>query len=123
YAPMPGVPSLRHEIASKVSRLYGRSVDENTEVTVCTGATEGLFSTIQAMVRPGDEVIVFDPAYASYAPSITLAGGRTRHVPLIEVDASFCIDWERLDDAIGEKTRLIILNCPQNPTGAVLGEN
>ena len=123
YAPMPGVPSLRHEIAAKVSRLYGRTVDENTEVTVCTGATEGLFSTIQAMVRPGDEVIVFDPAYDSYEPAVTLAGGHTRHVPLIEVDASFRIDWERLGDTISNKTRLIILNFPQNPTGAVLGED
>lgn len=122
YAPMPGVPSLRHEIASKVSRLYGRSVDENTEVTVCTGATEGLFSTIQAMVRPGDEVIVFDPAYDSYEPAITLAGGRTRHIPLVEVDDSFRIDWERLGDTISAATRLIILNFPQNPTGAVLNE-
>lgn len=123
YAPMPGVPSLRQEIARKVSRLYGRTVDEHAEVTVCTGATEGLFSTIQAMVRPGDEVIVFDPAYDSYEPSITLAGGRTRHVPLIEADASSCIDWERLDDTINETTRLIILNFPQNPTGAVLSED
>jgi methionine transaminase len=123
YAPMPGVPSLRQEIAAKVSRLYDRTVDENTEVTVCTGATEGLFSTIQAMVRPGDEVIVFDPAYDSYEPAVKLAGGRTRHVPLSEVDASFRIDWERLGDTISARTRLIILNFPQNPTGAVLGEN
>ena len=121
YAPMPGVPSLRQEIAAKVSRLYGRTVDECTDVTVCTGATEGLFSTIQAMVRPGDEVIVLDPAYDSYEPAVTLAGGRTCHVPLIEVDASFRIDWARLSDTISKKTRLIILNFPQNPTGAVLG--
>jgi methionine transaminase len=123
YAPMPGVPSLRQEIAAKAAKLYGRTVDESTEVTVCTGATEGLFSTIQAVVRPGDEVIVFDPAYDSYEPAITLAGGRTRHVPLVEVEKSFRIDWERLGDTIGGKTRLIILNFPQNPTGAVLSEN
>jgi len=122
YAPMPGAPSLRREIAAKASRLYGRSVDENTEVTVCTGATEGLFSTIQAMVRPGDEAIVFDPAYDSYEPAVTLAGGQTRHVPLIETDGKFRIDWQRLRDTISEKTRIIILNFPQNPTGAVLTE-
>jgi methionine aminotransferase len=122
YAPMPGVPSLRREIAAKVSRLYGRIVDANTEITVCTGATEGLFSTIQAMVRPGDEAIVFDPAYDSYEPAVTLAGGRTRHVPLIEVQAEFRIDWQRLRDTISERTRIIILNFPQNPTGAVLTE-
>lgn len=120
YAPMPGVPSLRREIAAKVSLLYGRTVDENAEVTVCTGATEGLFSTIQAMVRPGDEAVVFDPAYDSYEPAVILAGGRTRHVPLVEVDGEFRIDWQRLHDALSEKTRIIILNFPQNPTGAVL---
>lgn len=120
YAPMPGVPSLRRAIAAKVSRLYGRSVDENAEVTVCTGATEGLFSTIQAMVRPGDEAIVFDPAYDSYEPAITLAGGRARHVPLVEVANEFRIDWQRLRDTINARTRIIILNFPQNPTGAVL---
>lgn len=122
YAPMPGVPSLRREIAAKVSRLYGRTVDEDTEVTVCTGATEGLFSTIQAMVGPDDEAIVFDPAYDSYEPAVTLAGGRTRHVPLVEVGGEFRIDWQRLRDTLSERTRIIILNFPQNPTGAVLTE-
>jgi methionine aminotransferase len=122
YAPMPGVPALRHEIAVKTERLYGRRVDENNEVTVCTGATEGLFSAIQALVRPGDEVIVFDPAYDSYEPAVTLAGGTTRHVPLTvaEPGADFAIDWQRLADAVNDRTRLLILNFPQNPTGAVL---
>lgn len=122
YAPMPGVPPLRQAIAAKVERLYGRTVDENAEVTVCTGATEGLFSAIQALVRPGDEVIVLDPAYDSYEPAVTLAGGRTRHVPLTASgpDADFQIDWERLADAVNGRTRLMILNFPQNPTGAVL---
>jgi methionine aminotransferase len=122
YAPMPGVPSLRRAIAAKVLRLYGRQVDEDTEVTVCNGATEGLFSAIQALVRPGDEVIVFDPAYDSYEPAVTLAGGRTRHIPLAVsgADTEFGIDWERLADTLSSKTRLILLNFPQNPTGAVL---
>jgi methionine aminotransferase len=120
YAPMPGAPALRHEIAAKVARLYGRIIDENTEVTVCTGATEGLFSTVQAMVRPGDEVIVFDPAYDSYQPAVTLAGGRAIHVPLFEQNNEFRIDWQRLHDSINVRTRLIILNFPQNPTGTVL---
>jgi methionine aminotransferase len=120
YAPMPGVPALRREIAAKVSRLYGRTVDENTEVTVCTGATEGLFSTVQAIVRPGDEVIVFDPAYDSYEPAVILAGGRAVHVPLIERGNEFHIDWQRLGDSINDRTRLVILNFPQNPTGVVL---
>ncbi|HEX2138203.1 MAG TPA: methionine aminotransferase [Woeseiaceae bacterium] len=120
YAPMPGVASLRQAIAAKVDRLYGRSVDEDTEVTVCTGATEGLFSAIQALVRPGDEVIVFDPAYDSYEPAVTLAGGRTRHIPLADSGTESGIDWERLADTLNQRTRLVILNFPQNPTGAVL---
>ena len=122
YAPMPGVPALRHQIAVKTERLYGRTVDDTGEITVCTGATEGLFSTIQAVVHPGDEVIVFDPAYDSYEPAVTLAGGITRHVPLTKPSPGqdFVIDWDRLSDTIGDRTRLIMLNFPHNPTGAVL---
>jgi methionine aminotransferase len=122
YAPMPGVPALRQAIAGKVEMLYGRSVDANSEVTVCDGATEGLFSTIQAIVRTGDEVIVFDPAYDSYEPSVTLAGGRTVHIPLTtdSTDPDFHIDWERLKGSITPQTRLIILNFPHNPTGVIL---
>lgn len=122
YAPMTGAPPLLERIADKVNTLYGRPVDADTEVTVCSGATEGLFSTIQATVRPGDEVIVFDPAYDSYEPSVTLAGGVTRHIPLVAVDDRPypSIDWESLRKAIGPKTRLVILNFPHNPTGAIL---
>ena len=89
YAPMPGVPTLRRAIAGKVERMQGRTLDTDTEITVCTGATEGLFSAIQAIVRSGDEVIVFDPAYDSYEPAVTLAGGRTVHVPLAISDDGF----------------------------------
>jgi methionine aminotransferase len=112
YAPMPGVPSLRQAIASKVERLYGRAVDPEVEVTVSSGATEGLFSAIHAVVRPGDEVIVFDPAY----------GGTTTHLPLVlpDDDSDFQIDWNRLENAITLHTRAIILNFPHNPTGAIL---
>jgi methionine aminotransferase len=122
YAPMPGAPPLRKAIAEKVDALYGRTVDADKEVTVCDGATEGLFSAIQAVVRPGDEVIVFDPAYDSYEPSVTLAGGRTVHIPLItsELDPDFHIDWERLKASITGRTRLIILNFPHNPSGVIL---
>ena len=122
YAPMPGVLSLRQAIAAKVEQLYGRTIDADTEVTVSDGATEGLFSAIQAVVRAGDEVIVFDPAYDSYEPAITLAGGRTTHLPLSLPDkaADFQIDWNQLKDAIGAKTRAIILNFPHNPSGAIL---
>jgi len=122
YAPMTGVPSLRQAIAEKVEQLYGRSINPDLEVTVSDGATEGLFSAIQAVVRPGDEVIVFDPAYDSYEPAVTLAGGTTTHLPLVlpDEDADFQIDWQQLADTIGPKTRLIILNFPHNPSGAIL---
>jgi len=122
YAPMPGIPALRDAIAEKTQRLQGRSVDVDDEVTVCTGATEGLFSAIQAIVHAGDEVIVLDPAYDSYEPAVTLAGGITRHVPLriADNDHDFGVDWQRIKDTINAKTRLIILNFPHNPTGAIL---
>jgi methionine aminotransferase len=125
YAPMTGVPALRAAIANKVAALYERTVDMETEITVCTGATEGLYSAIQAVVRSGDEVIVFDPAYDSYEPSVTLAGGTTLHVPLVTSDErpDFHIDWDRLRDTISEKTRLIMLNFPHNPTGVILSSD
>ncbi len=121
YAPMTGMPALREAIAEKVQTLYGRDVDPASEVTVCDGATEGLFATIQAVVHSGDEVIVFDPAYDSYEPSVTLAGGKTIHLPLVTSDDNpdYHIDWDRLADAITERTRLIVVNFPHNPTGAV----
>ena len=122
YAPMLGVTSLRQAIAGKVEMLYGRSIDADTEVTVCDGATEGLFSAIQATVRPGDEVIVFDPAYDAYEPAVRLAGGTCKHIALVVSDEQpdFHIDWERLKESITERTRLIILNFPHNPTGVIL---
>jgi len=121
YAPMPGVMTLREAIAEKTARLQSRAVDVDTEITVCSGATEGLFCAIQAIVRPGEEVIIFDPAYDSYEPSITLAGGATKHIPLAISDNGFdfSIDWQRLEDAISDRTRLIIVNFPHNPTGAI----
>jgi len=122
YAPMTGVGTLREAIAGKTERLQGRRMDAESEVTVCSGATEGLFSTILAVVRPGDEVIVFDPAYDSYAPAVALAGGITKHVPLALADNGFDfrIDWQCLSDTLSDKTRLIICNFPHNPTGVIL---
>ncbi|MDJ0749696.1 MAG: methionine aminotransferase [Woeseiaceae bacterium] len=122
YAPMPGVPSLREAVVEKTARIQGRTLDANNELTVCTGATEGLFSAITALVRRGDEVIVFDPAYDSYEPAVTLAGGITRHIPLLidENGHDFHPDFDRLRETLCEKTRLIILNFPHNPTGAIL---
>ncbi len=122
YAPMTGVPPLRQALADKTQGLQGRAVDAELEITVCCGATEGLFCAIQAIVRTGDEVIVFDPAYDSYEPAITLAGGITQHLPLTISDngSDFSIDWQLLADTINAKTRLIIINFPHNPTGAIL---
>ena len=123
YPPMAGVLALRLAIADKTANLHRRKIDPDLEVTICSGATEGLFAAIQAVVRRGDEAIVFDPAYDSYEPAITLAGGVTRHNALL-IDQSgtdFSIDWSELRDTISSKTRLIILNFPHNPTGAILG--
>lgn len=117
YAPMTGVPRLREQIALKTERLYGRHVNPDTEVTVTSGATEALFAAIAAVVRPGDEVIVLDPCYDSYEPAIELQGGRAVHVPLRLPD--FAVDWQRVGDAVTPRTRLIMVNSPHNPSGAV----
>ncbi|BCG26746.1 aminotransferase [Pseudomonas tohonis] len=118
YAPMTGLPALRQQVAAKVQAYYGRQVDIDSEVTVTPGATEAIFCAIQAVVRAGDEVIVLDPCYDSYEPSVELAGGRCVHVPLAL--PGFAIDWQRMTDALSERTRMIILNSPHNPSGALI---
>ena len=118
YAPMGGLPALQQQIARKTLALYGRQVDPDTEVTVTSGATEALFCAIEAVVQPGDEVLCLDPAYDSYDPAIRLAGGRAVHIPLRE--PAFSVDWDRVRAALTPRTRLLILNSPHNPTGAVL---
>lgn len=120
YAPMAGVPSLCSAIAAKVERCYGRRVDAAAEVTVTSGATEALFAAISAVVSPGDEVILFDPAYDSYDPAICLNGGHPVHLQLLP--PSFAVDWQEVARAITPKTRMIILNTPHNPTGQTLSE-
>ena len=125
YAPMMGVPALRRTIAEKSLRFQGRAPDIDKEITVCTGATEGLFSAITAIVQAGDEVIVLDPAYDSYEPAVQLAGGIARHVPL-RIDTNghdFRPDWQRIADTINPKTKLLVLNFPHNPTGAILTDD
>lgn len=121
YAPMTGLPALREQIAVKIERLYGRNVSADSEVTVTPGATQAIFCAIQALIHPGGEAIVFDPCYDSYDPSVTLAGGRCIHVPLAE--GSFAIDWQRLEAALSPRTRLIILNTPHNPSGALISRD
>jgi methionine aminotransferase len=116
YAPMAGWPALCEAIAGKVHDLYGRVVSAGDEVTVTSGGTEALFSAIQAVVRPGDEVVLLEPAYDSYEPAVELAGGRAVRVPLIAPD--FHVAWDRVRDAISPRTRLVVVNSPHNPSGA-----
>ena len=104
YAPMQGVPALRQRIAEKTKELYGASYDPETEITVTSGATEALFSAITCAVNRGDEVILFEPAYDSYAPAVLLAGGIPVYVTLKHPD--YHIDWNELKDAITKKTKL-----------------
>jgi methionine aminotransferase len=118
YAPMTGVPKLREQIALKTEKLYGRKVSADTEITVTSGATEALFAAIAAVVHTGEEVIVLDPCYDSYEPAIELAGGRAVHIPLRLPD--FSVDWQRVKDAVTPRTRMILINSPHNPSGAVL---
>lgn len=118
YQPMPGAVPLRRAIAGKLAALYGVQADPDACITVTSGATEALFCAIHAVVRAGDEVVVFDPAYDSYEPAVTLAGGRSVHVPL-ELP-TFAIDWDRLRDSLTDRTRLVIVNSPHNPSGTVL---
>jgi len=117
YAPVTGVPELREQIAAKVLDLYGCRIDPDMQVTVTPGATEAIYCAVTATVHPGDEVIVFDPAYDTYDPCVTLNGGVTRHIPLSY--PNFSIDWQRVADTINERTRLIMLNTPHNPSGAM----
>ena len=121
YPPMTGVAALRQAIAEKSLRVYGAQVDPDTEITVTSGATEALFNAIHAVVRPGEEVIVLDPAYDSYEPAIELAVARAVHVPLDP--QTFAVDWGRVQAAITPRTRLLLINSPHNPTGAMLAHD
>lgn len=118
YAPMSGIKELREIIAQKTFDLYKVNYNPNTEITVTSGGTEALFSAISAVVTQGDEVIVFEPAYDSYVPAIQLNGGIPVFISLESPD--FNINWERVKNKISDKTKLIIVNTPHNPTGAVL---
>jgi methionine transaminase len=120
YAPMPGVPALRKTIAEMVNKTYQRPTDFETEVTITAGGTEAIFSTIASLITAGDEVIVFDPAYDCYAPAVRLNGGIPIHINLLP--PAFPIDWEEVKNKITSRTRMIIINTPHNPTGAVLTE-
>ena len=121
YSPMTGLPALRQQVSAKIARSYGVQVNADTEVTITPGATQAIFCAIQAVIHAGDEVIVFDPCYDSYEPSVELAGGRCVHVQLGQDD--FAIDWQKLEDALSPRTRMIILNSPHNPSGALISRS
>lgn len=121
YPPMAGIEPLRVAIAVKVAACYGAAVDAADEVTVVSGATEGLFNAIFTVIHPGDEAIIFDPAYDSYEPVIRLAGGRVRRITMDF--PRYNIDWNRVRDTINDRTRLIMINSPHNPTGTVLTQS
>jgi len=118
YAPMQGVPALRHAIAAKFNELYGAAYDPDTEVTVTSGGTEAIFDAVAAMVHPGDEVIVFEPVYDSYVPAIDVAGGTAVVISLRYPD--YRIPWDEVRAAITPRTRMIMLNSPHNPTATIL---
>jgi methionine aminotransferase len=118
YAPMEGVIALRELIGRKVKTTYGVDIDPQAGITVTCGATEALYDAIQAVVGPGDEAIIFDPAYDAYEPAVRLAGGRCVRIPLSP--PAFAIDWEQVRGELSERTRLVIINSPQNPSCTVL---
>jgi methionine aminotransferase len=118
YAPMAGLPALTEAIAEAAVRRHGWRIDPASEITVTAGGTEALFAAIHAVVRAGEEVILLDPSYDSYGPAAELAGARLRRVPLRVAD--FGVDWERLAGAINPRTRMLVINTPLNPAGAVL---
>ena len=117
YAPMSGVPVLKERLALKTKLVHGVHLDSDSEITIVSGATEAIFAAVSAVVKPGDEVILFDPAYDSYAPAVELSGGTPVFVPLKLPD--FSVDWDLLASAISKKTRLIMVNTPHNPSGYV----
>ena len=117
YAPMEGVIALRELIARKIQASYDVPVDPQAEITITCGATEALYDAIQTVVGPGDEAIIFDPAYDAYEPAIRLAGGRCVRIPLSP--PAFAVDWDRVRAALSERTRLVIINSPQNPSCSV----
>lgn len=121
YAPMPGLPELRQRISGKVESLYGQKIDWQDEITITSGATQALFNTFNAFVKRGDEVIILDPAYDSYAPAVHLAGGKVRPVAITGPD--FRTPWDKIAETINEKTALIVLTNPHNPLGKILTDD
>lgn len=121
YAPMTGVKSLREGISGMIYEIYNKKINPDSEITITSGATEALFDAISVIVNAGDEVIIFDPSYDSYVPAVILNRGIPVRIPLTFPD--YKIDWEKVNAAITSKTKLIILNSPNNPTGSLISES
>ncbi|WDD96752.1 methionine aminotransferase [Thalassomonas actiniarum] len=121
YSPSSGIAPLQKQISALIKRKYGLDIEAADTVTVTSGATEALFVAIQAITRPGDEIIIFDPAYDSYEPAIELAGGRAVHIALQAPDYS--VNWQQVAEAVNDKTRAIIINSPHNPSAKTLKAN
>lgn len=121
YAPMPGIYSLREVISEKIESLYGNGYDPETEITVTAGATQAIFTIISTFISPGDEVLLFKPAYDCYEPAIQVNGGVPVFVQLQGAD--FKVDWEEVKQKIGTKTKMVIINTPHNPSGSVLSKD
>ncbi|WP_025665808.1 methionine aminotransferase [Aquimarina megaterium] len=120
YAPMPGLLSLREVITEKTNSLYGSNYHPETDITITSGATQAIFTIISAFIHPGDEVIIFKPAYDSYEPSIKLFGGTI--VPIQLTAPNFSVDWQEVASKITSKTKMVIINTPHNPSGSVLSK-
>lgn len=118
YAPMPGAPALKQSIARVVTGSYGRPTDPDTDIIITAGGAEALYSTITAFVRPGDEVIILDPAYDSYDPSVRLNGGVPVHINLKA--PSFYVPWDEVRSKVTRRTKAIMINTPHNPSGSVM---
>jgi methionine aminotransferase len=121
YAPMQGVPNLRKAISEKIEKIYGKHYDFDKEITVTAGATQALYTAITSVVKQGDEVILFEPAYDSYVPDILSNGGIPVYIPLNPNNYSY--DWDIIHNKISDKTKAIILNSPHNPTGSLISKN
>lgn len=120
YAPMTGMPVLRQAISAKIEATYGHRYDANTEITVTVGASQAIHTAILAVVHPGDEVIVIEPAYDCYAPAILLAGGVVAPVAMRFDETGFSVPWDEVAAAVTPRTRMIVVNTPHNPTGTIL---
>jgi len=120
YAPMPGVPLLRQRISEKIEKTYNIRYNPDTEINVCAGATQGIYTVIASMVREDDEVIVFEPAYDSYAPAVELCGGIVKYARMKPPE--YHISWPEVARMVSHNTRMIIINSPHNPTGSILTE-